>query len=63
MEDSVRFPFGRLKDSSSMDYNDRSKFGEVNDIDGDLTDSDVKIWYGQDATEGEFPFMVKTNLD
>ena len=21
--------------------------------------SELKIWYGDDATEGEFPFMVK----
>ncbi|KAL5266802.1 hypothetical protein ACHWQZ_G004002 [Mnemiopsis leidyi] len=45
-----------------MDYNDRSKFGDMNDIDGGHTDSDVKIWYGQDATEGEFPFMARVKV-
>ena len=63
VEDTLRFPFGRIRDSStsSGDLGDRSKFGDRNELDQDSgqTDSDVKIWYGDDATEGEFPFMVR----
>ena len=63
VEDPLRFPFGRIRDSStsSGDLSGSSKFGDRNDIDQDSgqTDSDVKIWYGDEATEGEFPFMVR----
>ena len=63
VEDTLRFPFGRIRDSStsSGDLGDRSKFGDRNELDQDSgqTDFDVKIWYGDDATEGEFPFMVR----
>ena len=63
VEDPLRFPFGRIGDSStsSGDLSGSSKFGDRNYIDQESgqTDSDVKIWYGDDATEGEFPFMVR----
>ena len=39
-----------------------SKFGDSNDVEGSGSDPELQIWYGDEATPGEFPFMVNTYI-
>ena len=41
----------------SIGFRETSKFGDRNNVEGG-DDASARIWYGDDATEGEFPFMV-----
>ena len=47
-------------DESPLRFPYNSKFGDtINDINIERApDPQLMIWYGNDATEGEFPFMV-----
>ena len=41
----------------SIGFRETSKCGDRNNVEGG-DDASARIWYGDDATEGEFPFMV-----